>query len=426
MIVLDEYRAELKKDVHWFEDRILKRFLRYVAFPTTSNRQATEIPSTPGQRVFAEALAAELRSLGISQVEVDDHSYVYSCLPASEGLSRKVPPLGLVAHLDTASDAPGENVKPRVHEHYDGKPIVLEAGVVLHPQDSPQLLSYKGRTIITSDGTTLLGSDDKAGIAEIITAFEYFTLHPDEPHGKLELVFTPDEETGRGTNEFPRDKLASSFCLTLDGGGDGTIEAECFDAYNVNVTIKGKSIHLGDARGRLVNAVTLLGELLSMLPAAESPEATDGRYGYYAPIEATSTIEEATVSILIRDFEERECLRRVKAIKACAKALETLYPGAVCNVKSEKQYSNMFPYIKKEKRAFALIKEAIQMSGIAPRETIIRGGTDGARLSETGIPTPNLFDGGFNYHSRKEWAALDAMVRACRTVICLAQLWTRD
>ncbi|MBN1523061.1 MAG: peptidase T [Spirochaetales bacterium] len=414
---------DLKEDKKWFQEKILQRFLRYVVIETTSDRHVEEIPSTKGQRQFAELLKEELLSVGVKNVFLDDNGYVYASLPASLTVSRSVPPVGFIAHLDTASDAPGKNVKPRVHHEYDGEPIVLHDGVVLHPDDSPDLLRYKGKTIITSDGTTLLGADDKAGVAEIITAFEYFVLHPESHHGMVELVFTPDEETGRGTLKFPRERLNAGFCLTVDGGGDGILEAECFEAYHMSVSIQGKSIHLGEARGRLVNAVALAGEFIDMLPKNESPEATDGRYGYYAPIEVRGTIEEAVIEILIRDFEDRECLRRVKAVEGIARLFETMYPGASLQVETAKQYANMHQYIKKEKRAFLLVREAIEKTGIEYREEIIRGGTDGARLSEMGIPTPNLFDGGFNYHSRKEWAALDAMVRASQALVWFSMLW---
>jgi tripeptide aminopeptidase len=380
-------------------------------------------PSTPGQRLFAEELSNELRSLGLENASLDENCYLYASLP-SNCPGETVPSFGLIAHLDTSADSPGANVRPRIHSHYNGKPIELSPGVVLDPAEFNSLKEYRGGTIFSSDGTTLLGADDKAGIAEIITALEFLLLHKEIGHGIIEVVFTPDEETGRGMNHFPKEKVKSSACITLDGSGDGVLEAECFEAYSVTVTVKGKSIHLGEARGKLVNAVEIAAAFVALMPKEESPQATDNAYGYYAPIEIKGSIEEAAIDILIRDFEDAECRRRIDCLVALGAALQKLHPGAMIEVKDRKQYANMKSFIARKKtKLMELLKEAVRKTGILPREKSIRGGTDGARLSEMGIPTPNLFTGGFNYHSRTEWAALDAMVRSAMTIVYFLELW---
>ncbi|HEQ71818.1 MAG TPA: peptidase T [Spirochaetia bacterium] len=409
----------------WFRERLLDRFIRYVRFDTVSDRHNPVYPSTPGQRVFATALREECEALGGIDVTLDEHCYLFAVLPASAD-SRSVPPLGLIAHLDTSSDAPGKNVSPQVHERYTGGKIALNNGVVLDPAEFPDLQRYIGQTVITSDGTTLLGADDKAGVAEIMTVLEFFLCHPEFSHGRIEVVFTPDEETGRGMNRFPREKFTADFCLTLDGSGDGDIEAECFTAYELSVTAAGRAIHLGEARGKLVNAVELAAALVTLLPKEESPQTTDGRDGYYAPIEIKGDIEQASLDILIRDFSERECRRRITAVRETARTLEKLYPGAALTVTSRRQYGNMKSFLGKNwRKRLALLRRAVRNAGGEPVETSIRGGTDGARLSEMGVPTPNLFTGGYNYHSRREWAALPAMVRAVMTVLYVADEWRR-
>jgi tripeptide aminopeptidase len=412
---------DLRKHSGWFEKRLVERLLRYVQFDTTSDRHIPKIPSTPGQRLLAEALAAELVALGCAGAAVDRNGYVFARLPAN--LSGR-PSLALIAHLDTSSEAPGGNVKPRVHTHYDGKPIRLAKGVILDPNTSAELSNFIGGTIITSSGGTLLGADDKAGLAAVVTAAEYLNLHPEVKHGDIEIVFTPDEETGRGTDRFPWKKIKSKAAVTVDGSGDGIIETECFEAYRVTVDVQGRSVHPGEARGRLVNAVEIAADFMSQVPKAESPQATDGRYGYYAPIEMKGTIESAHLEYIIRDFETAECRRRIASLRSLAAALNRLHPGARLTVKAVKQYSNMKPFIERARtNILPVLTEAVRLTGIEPRTQSIRGGTDGARLSERGLPCPNLFNGGFDFHSRAEWAALPAMVRSAQTIVYLAELW---
>jgi tripeptide aminopeptidase len=408
---------DLKKHAAWFEKRLLDRFLHYVKVDTTSDRHAPKIPSTPGQRVLAETLAKELAAVGCEQAAVDEHGYVFARVPGNT----KAPALVLIAHLDTSSEAPGKNVRPRVHEKYDGRPIRLSADVTLDPTNTPELLDYAGETIISSSGDTLLGADDKAGIAVIVTAVEFLHLHPEVKHGDIEIVFTPDEETGRGTDHFPWEKIKAKAGVTIDGSGDGIVESECFEAYRALVTVSGISFHPGEARGRLVNAVEVAAEFVAQVPKAESPQATDERFGYYAAMEIEGTVEKATIEYIIRDFEESQCRRRIAALRSLALSLKNLHPGAAITVKAVKQYSNMKSWIERARSPIIpALLAAVRLAGIEPKEQSIRGGTDGSRLSERGLPCPNLFDGGFDYHSRAEWLALPAMVRSGMAVVFLA------
>jgi len=285
------------------------------------------------------------------------------------------------------------------------------------------LLHYRGQTVITSDGRTLLGADDKAGIAEVMTAVEYLSEHTEIPHGPLMLLFTSDEEQGFSMERLPRDKISARYCYTFDGGREGTIEAECFEGYKAMVTCHGRSIHTAVGRGKLVNAIEMVGRFISLLPGTESPQATDGRYGFYFPHDLNGAIEESFLEIYIRDFELSEIERRSEALHAIARAVEAMHPGGSVKVEIKKQYGNLRRFLQEEPRSLSLLEDAIRETGIEPEYELIRGGTDGARLSEMGIPTPNVFTGGFNFHSRQEWIALPAMVRAAKTAISLARLW---
>jgi tripeptide aminopeptidase len=414
----------METEQRWIEERLLGRFLRYVAIDTTSDRHSKSSPTTPGQIRLARILVEELREVGVSDVELDEAGFVFGRLgPNLPRGSGSPPEIGFIAHLDTSDAAPGNDVRPRIHERYDGKAIHLEDGVMLDPDEFPELLRYKGQTIISSDGRTLLGADDKAGLAEIITAVEYLGKHPEILHGPLSLYFTPDEEQGLSMERFPVQKITSRYCYTFDGGEEGTIEAECFEGYKAEVRFYGKSIHTGVARGKLVNAVEMAGRFLSLLPGAESPQATDGRFGFYFPLEMSGSIEEANLEIYLRDFEEQEVLRRVEALSAMARVVEAAFPRGKVEIKTEKQYANLRRYLQQAPQVLEYLEQAIRETGLEPSYQIIRGGTDGARLSELGIPTPNVFTGGHNYHSRQEWVALPAMLRAVHTAVNLCRLW---
>lgn len=419
----DETLRSVDRDT--LEKDATERFLRYVQVSTTSDRKSDETPSTHGQWDLSKHLKRELEDIGVRDISLDDHCYLIARIPASEGCEQ-APAVGFMAHVDTAADVSGENVRPLVHDAYDGSPIELPAGYTLDPADSPELLDYTGDTIITSDGSTLLGGDDKAGVAEIMAAVQYLYDHPDIPHGPIEVIFTPDEETGLGMNRFPKERLESVACYTLDGQSEGLVEAECFNAYHAEVHFTGRAIHLGYARAQMVNAVSMAAAFIGMLPRNESPEATDGYYGYYCPLEVSGTLDSAKVDVYIRDHDDGEAKRRVAALSDFASAVEAAYPGGSVRVESRKQYSNMFDEVSKQPRVMNLLEEAMRRTGHEPKRHAIRGGTDGARLTQMGIPTPNVSSGQHNMHSRFEWVATRSLARSAELVVRLAELWTGE
>lgn len=404
-----------------FREKVLDRFLRYVRIHTTSDRHRNIIPSTDRQWDLIRLLEKELHELGLKDVDVTENGYIIAGIPASPGI--RAPAIGFMAHIDTAEDAPGENVKPKIWENYDGGRLDIGNGIVLDPAEFPVLTACRGNTVITSDGSTLLGADDKAGVAEIMTALEYLLNNSDIKHGEIEIIFTPDEETGKGLDLFPVKRLKAVCCYTLDGDESGTIESECFTAYHAALNFKGVMIHPGTARGKMVNAITMASRFLQVLPQAESPEATDGRYGFYYPMEISGNSENVLLEILLRDFDSKIINQRIDAIKAIAEAVEKSTPGGKITVDIKKQYVNMRGFIDKDPRILDFLRQAVKNAGIEPREKIIRGGTDGSRLSEMGIPTPNIFTGGQNFHSVREWASLDVMVNSVKVIIELCRLW---
>jgi tripeptide aminopeptidase len=404
------------------EDLVVPRFMNYVRYWTTSDRHVEETPSTPGQWDLAKALAEELRSLGIGEVELTDHCYVIARIPPSPG-KEKVPAVGFLAHMDTASDVSGKDVKPQLVSHYDGKRINLAGGYALDPEQDADLAAQEGKALIHTDGTTLLGADDKAGVAEIVGAAEYLLGHPEISHGPLELIFTPDEETGKGLPEFPLERIRSRVCYTLDGGPAGELEIECFNAYAANVRFEGKVIHVGQARGILANAALMAASFAVLLPRSESPESTDGYYGYYCPMEIKGDLEQASLEVFIRDFEREGAERRIAALELFARAVEAQFPGGKVTVQAKPQYYNMKDKINARPEVLEILKKAASRVGVEFRLRPIRGGTDGSRLTEMGIPTPNIFTGGRNFHSRIEWVSVPEMAAACKLVIELSRLW---
>ena len=401
---------------------VIERLVRYAGIGTTSDRHASEIPSTPQQWELARLLVDELKALGLREISLDDHCYLIARLPASPGLEGK-PSVGLMAHIDTASDAPGSDVKPLVHKAWNGAPIALADGLAIDPALDAELAGHVGDTLVSSDGRTLLGADDKAGVAEIMTATAWLLSHPEIKHGPVEIIFTPDEETGNGMNLFPVKSLRSAACYTVDGSAGGEIEAECFSAWEAKVDIIGKSIHPGYGRGKLANATAMAAAFVAMLPRSESPEATDGWYGYYNPHEISGGVEKAHVEILVRDFEDSGIDRRLAALDAIARAVEVQFPGGKVEVSTRKQYLNMKRRLDENPRVLERAFEAARRAGVEPYSKPIRGGTDGSRLTEMGIPTPNIFTGGHAYHSRLEWASAAEMVLAVDTLIELVRLW---
>ena len=410
-------------DREWFETELATRFTRYARVFTTSDRHSDSVPSADRELDLTRMLEAELKDLGVEDVEFTDEGYLLASIPANSQVAAAATPIGFMAHVDTSPDSDGENVEPQLHHSYDGGVLKLAGGVVLDPTDSPELLRYRGETVITSDGTTLLGADDKAGIAEIMTAVSYMLEHPEYPHGPLEIIFTPDEEIGRGMDHLPAERLRSRYCYTIDGGDEGAVEAECFNAYLVSVKFAGHVTHPGKARGELVNANLMMGAFLSMVPRVETPEATDGRYGFYCPLESSGDMGSAHLDLIVRDFEMEEVHRRVEALRGFARAVESSFPGGTVTVEAREQYRNMRDILNDHPDAVQLARRAIEETGIEARLESIRGGTDGSRLTQMGIPTPNIFTGAQNMHGCNEWIALPAMVRAAKTIVNLATLW---
>jgi tripeptide aminopeptidase len=333
--------------------------------------------------------------MGIGDVEVTEHCYCIARLPAAKGGEDR-PVIGFLAHLDTASDVSGRDVRPVVE-------------------------TRNGRTVIRSDGSTLLGADDKAGIAILMSAAAWLIAHPETPHGAIEFIFTPDEETGKGLPCFPREKVRAAACYTVDGGGEGEFEAECFNAYRAEVVFSGKIYHPGSARGLLVNAALMAADFAALLPRNESPEATDGYYGYYCLMDMAGNQEKARLTLILRDFEEAGMRRRLAALEHFARAVEARFPGGAVTIDAQETYRNMKEKIAAVPEVMDKLKKAAEAAGSGFTLKPVRGGTDGARLTELGIPTPNIFTGGYNFHSRAEWASLEEMTKACEVVIELAR-----
>lgn len=422
-ILYNEKMAGIEKKSD-FQKKLLNRFLKYTKIWTTSdsaNADAQIFPSTENQQIFAQNLKEELSSLGLENVQVTEKSYVYAILKATEGFENS-PSFCLLSHLDTSEEVSGKNVNPQVFENYDGSLISLE-NISIDSSGDEELskIANTGDTLITTDGTTLLGADDKAGVAEIITAVE-FLIQNKIPHGDIEILFSPDEETGHGMDFVPLNLLKSKHAYTVDGGSQGELETECFNASSATVTFFGKSTHTGTARKqKMINAVMMASKFLENLPHTEFPETTDGYEGFFAPIEISGSVEKAQVYILLRDFEESGIEKRIFQIKKIAESVEFATGGKV-SVQIKEQYKNMKNALEKSPETVELLKKAYENAGITPDFIPIRGGTDGSRLSEMGIPTPNIFTGGHNFHSRFEWASLNQMTQAVNVLINLAIL----
>ena len=400
----------------------IERLVRYAKIETTSDRHAPVIPSTPSQWNLARLLVGELKALGIADVTLDEKCFVIARIPASPGLEKKAS-IGLMAHIDTSSEVSGADVKPRVVTGYDGKAVELSPGWTLDPADFAELKEYVGDTLVVTDGTTLLGADDKCGIAIVMTALSAILRDASKAHGPLYAIFTPDEETGKGMDGFPLEHVRLDACYTFDGGRGGEIESECFTAYEAKLQFTGKSSHPGYARGVMANAVSMAASFVSMLPRSESPEATDGWYGYYHAQEIHGGIESATVDMLLRDFSDEGSSRRQETVRALATAIEAQFPGGKVAVDIRKQYLNMKKKLELSPNVLELLNVAARRAGAEPYSKPIRGGTDGARLTEMGVPTPNVFAGMHNFHSRYEWASASEMVLAVDTTIELVKLW---
>jgi tripeptide aminopeptidase len=383
----------------------------------------SDIPSTQGQWELIRLLESELRGLGVADLRVDPHGYLIARIPASGG-AEAAPCIAFMSHVDTASDVSGHNANPRLVADYDGRPIELGNGLFLDPEEFPDLADREGDSLVVTDGLTLLGGDDKAGVSEIMSVIAYLRDHPETQHGKLEIVFTPDEETGKGLDEFDPAWLEAEACYTMDAGKAGETESECFNAWEAKLAFTGKSIHFGTARGALVNAVSMAADFIASLPRSESPESTDGWYGYYGAIEVKGDVEKAECEVLLRDFSMEGMQRRIEAVRALAAATEARFPGGKAALEFKKQYLNMKAKLGQAPAVMERLYAAVRENGLEPISKPIRGGTDGSRLTELGIPSPNVFTGAYNMHSRQEWASLSEMVLAAKTILSLMRLWT--
>lgn len=403
-------------------EEVLERFLRYVVVDTMAEHGATTYPSRPEQLVLSRQLADELREIGLQDVELTEHGYVFATLP---GTVRSAPVVGLIAHVDTSPEAPGANVRPVVHRAWAGAPIALtgDPSQVIDPAELPELARRVGHDIVTSDGTTLLGADDKAGVAEIMTAAA-FLVHDEAPRATIRVAFTVDEEIGHGTDHFDLEHFGADVAYTFDGSGLGELELETFSAYEVRLTVRGVSVHPGSAKGRLVNAIRLLADVLVALPRDQlTPETTDGREGFIHPTRLSGGSTEATAWFIVRDHDDAALEEHVAVLRRAVTAVVGSEPRASFEMVVEEQYRNMRSVLDQHPEVVAAAEEAIRRVGVEPVHRIIRGGTDGARLSARGLPTPNVFTGGQDYHSVREWASVQDMGAAAATAVELARVW---
>lgn len=405
---------------------VVDRFLRYVSVNTRSDLFSTAIPSTPVQFDLAKILADELKALGVQDVELDDKCYVYGTIPATS--DKAIPTIGLIAHMDTSPDASGANVKPQFVEEYDGKPIVLnrEANVIMAPDEFPELLKYVGQPLITTDGTTLLGADDKAGVAIIMSVAEHLIKNPQIQHGKIRIAFTPDEEVGRGTESFNVQKFDANFAYTIDGGEIGELEYECFNAAMARVSIQGRNVHPGSAKDQMINAMDWGMRLHAMLPENQKPEYTQGYEGFFHLMEFKGTVEEASMLYIIRDHDrEKFEIKKTLFMEAVGFLNKNLGNDRI-KVEMVDQYQNMKEVIMPSIHIVHTAKKAMELCGVTPKIGPIRGGTDGARLSYMGLPTPNIFTGGHNYHGKYEYIAPKSMEKSLEVVVKIIELYAEN
>lgn len=402
---------------------VMERFISYVKVDTQSDENSNTCPSTPGQWTLARMLVDELKAIGMEDVTVDENGYVMATLPANT--KKNVPTIGFLAHLDTATDFTGAGVQPQIVENYDGGDIILNKSlnVVLSPKDFPELANYKGHTLITTDGTTLLGADDKAGIAEIMTAMAYLLDHPEIKHGKVRVAFTPDEEIGRGPHKFNVDAFDAKYAYTVDGGPLGELEYENFNAAAAKITIKGNNVHPGTAKGKMVNSTKIAMELHRKLPEKESPEYTEGYEGFYHLLAINGDVEQTTLHYIIRDFDREQFNARKAQLEKIVEEFRNIYGKDNILLELKDQYYNMKEKIEPVKEIVDIAYEAMKNLDIEPKVTPIRGGTDGAQLSYMGLPTPNLFAGGENFHGKYEYISADNMVKATNVIIEIIKLF---
>ena len=400
---------------------IVERFLNYTKFDTQSAEDSDSVPSTKKQLVFAEYLRKELEDEGLSDVEMDEKGYIYATLKANT--KEQVPTIGFISHYDTSPDCSGANVKAQIVRNYDGGNIVLSDGIISTPQKFPELLSHVGEDLIVTDGTTLLGADDKAGIAEIVQAMVYLQEHKEIKHGKIRVAFNPDEEIGMGAHHFDVERFGCEWAYTMDGGDVGELEFENFNAASAKITIKGISVHPGYAKNKMLNASILATEFIAMLPQDERPETTKGYQGFYHLLSIQSNVEEARMSYIIRDHDRERFEDRKRIFMRCAEQLNERYGEGTAKAEVKDQYYNMKEKIDPEAmHVIDVVLHAMQAVGVAPKVKPIRGGTDGAQLSFRGLPCPNIFAGGVNFHGPYEFVSIQSMEKAVQVIVKICEL----
>ncbi len=405
------------------KQHIIDRFTSYVTIDTESDPNSDTTPSTEKQWDLAKKLAEELKEIGLEDVSIDENAYVMGTLPSN--VDHEVPTIGFIAHFDTSPDFTGANVKPQIVENYDGKDIVLNAAqnIVLSPDYFENLKAYKGQTIITTDGTTLLGADDKAGVTEIVSAMEYLVQHPEIKHGKVRVGFTPDEEIGRGAHKFDVEKFGAKWAYTMDGSQIGELEYESFNAASAVVTVKGRIVHPGYAKGKMVNSMYIAQDFINSLPRLETPEHTSGREGFFHLNSITGKVEETVLKYIIRDFDKEHFKARKEVVAKLAEELNKQYGGNdTVTVEIKDQYYNMGEKVKEVMHIVDIAEEAMKDLDIKPLIKPIRGGTDGSQLSYMGLPCPNIFAGGHNFHGRYEFVPVETMIKATEVIVKIAEL----
>ena len=401
---------------------LVERFLKYVSFDTQSSEETEVTPSTPGQMVFAKYLKEELESLGLEDITLDEHGYLFATLPAN--IDKPVPTIGFIAHMDTSPDMSGKDVSPRIVQNYDGSDIVLcaEENVVLSPSQFPELLDHKGEDLIVTNGKTLLGADDKAGIAEIVSAIVYLKEHPEIKHGKIRIGFNPDEEIGLGAHKFDVEKFGCDWAYTMDGGEIGELEFENFNAASAKITFKGRNVHPGYAKNKMINSIRVANRFCAMLPAHETPEHTEGYEGFYHLISFNGDVEQTTVAYIIRDHDRARIESRKKKIERFVSEINAEYGEGTATLELRDQYYNMREKIEPVMHIIDTAFAAMEAVGVKPNVKPIRGGTDGAQLSFKGLPCPNIFAGGLNFHGRYEFAPIQNMEKAMKVIVKIAEL----
>jgi len=403
-------------------NNVTERFLKYVSFDTKSDETTEVTPSTPGQMEFAKYLKTELESLGLEEITLDDNGYLFATLPANT--DKKVPTIGFIAHVDTSPDMSGKDVNPRIVQSYDGKDIILckEENIILSPVQFPELLQHVGEDLIVTDGKTLLGADDKAGIAEIITAVAYLQEHPEIKHGKIRIGFNPDEEIGLGAHKFDVEKFGCEWAYTMDGSEVGELEYENFNAASAKITFKGRNVHPGYAKNKMINSMLLANRFISLLPAQETPEQTEGYEGFYHLVGMTGDVEKSIISYIIRDHSREKFEARKQEIETLVKQMNTELGNELVSAEIKDQYYNMREKIEPVMHVIDVAFAAMEAVGVKPNVKPIRGGTDGAQLSFKGLPCPNIFAGGMNFHGRYEFVPVQSMEKATQVIVKIAEM----